>query len=242
MNLKESAPLNPGRVYLCAPVNALVEGIYEEKIPFTQVKQHGDFGLGTFDNLDGEMVMLDGQIYRITAEGRVHQMDEHALTPFACVTFYDPFSHDELDVEMPYAVFQEWLEALLPSPNIFYAIRVEGRFASMCVRSVPKQESYRPLVEVAKEQPVFTFADIEGSLVGFFTPAFVGSLNVPGFHLHFLSADRQRGGHLLECRPTQVRVGVQLISTLELALPMSLDYLTWDFHRDTKQDLDKAEK
>jgi acetolactate decarboxylase len=169
-------------------------------------------------------------------------MDEHALTPFACVTFYDPFSHDELDVEMPYAVFQEWLEALLPSPNIFYAIRVEGRFASMCVRSVPKQESYRPLVEVAKEQPVFTFADIEGSLVGFFTPAFVGSLNVPGFHLHFLSADRQRGGHLLECRPTRVRVGVQLISTLELALPMSLDYLTWDFHRDTKQDLDKAEK
>jgi len=61
-------------------------------------------------------------------------------------------------------------------------------------------------------------------------------------HLHFLSADRQRGGHLLECRPSQVRVGVQLISTLELALPMSLDYLTWDFHRDAKQDLDKAEK
>jgi len=219
-----------------------VEGIYEEKIPFTQVKQHGDFGLGTFDNLDGEMVMLDGQIYRITAEGRVHQMDEHALTPFACVTFYDPFSHNELDVEMPYAVFQEWLEALLPSPNIFYAIRVEGRFSSMRVGSVPKQESYRPLVEVAKEQPVFTFAGIEGSLVGFFTPDFVGSLNVPGFHLHFLSADRQRGGHLLECRPSKVRVGVQLISTLELALPMSLDYLTWDFHRDTRQDLDKAEK
>ena len=242
MNLKEPVPLNPGRVYLCAPVNALVEGIYEEKIPFTQVKQHGDFGLGTFDNLDGEMVMLDGQIYRITAEGRVHQVDEQALTPFACVTFYHPFSHDELDTELSYAVFQEWLEGLLPSPNIFYAIRVEGRFASMRVRSVPKQENYRPLVEVAKEQPVFTFTDIEGSLVGFFTPAFVASLNVPGLHLHFLSTDRQRGGHLLECRPSQVRVGVQLISTLELALPMSLDYLTWDFHRDTKQDLDKAEK
>jgi acetolactate decarboxylase len=213
-----------------------------EKIPFTQVKEHGDFGLGTFDNLDGEMVMLDGQIYRITAEGRVHEVDEQALTPFVCVTFYKPFSHDELDSELSYAAFQKWLEGLLPSPNIFYALRVEGRFAAMRVRSVPKQENYRPLLEVAQEQPVFTFADIEGSLVGFFTPAFMGSLNVPGLHLHFLSADRQRGGHLLECRPSRVRAGVQLISTLELALPMSLDYLTWDFHRDTKQDLDKAEK
>jgi acetolactate decarboxylase len=242
MKPKQPAAPEPGRVYLCAPVNALVEGIYEQKIPFTQIKQHGDFGLGTFDNLDGEMVMLDGQIYRITGDGRVHQVDEQALTPFACVTFYDPFSHDQLDAEVSYAIFQEWLEGLLPSPNIFYAIRVEGRFASMRVRSVPKQENYRPLVEVAKEQSVFTFTDIEGSLVGFFTPAFVGSLNVPGLHLHFLSADRQRGGHLLECRPSHVRVGVQLISILELALPMSLDYLTWDFRRDTKQDLDKAEK
>jgi acetolactate decarboxylase len=81
-----------------------------------------------------------------------------------------------------------------------------------------------------------------GAPVGFFTPDFLGSLSVPGLHLHFLSADRQRGGHLLECRTSRVRAGVQFISMLELALPMSMDYLTWDFHRDTKQDLDKAEK
>jgi acetolactate decarboxylase len=233
---------NANRVYLCAPVNALVEGIYEQNIPFTQVKQHGDFGLGTFDNLDGEMVMLDGQIYQITDEGCVHLVDEQALTPFACVTFYRPLSHDELNTEISYMEFQEWLQGLLPSPNIFYAIRVEGRFASIRVRSVPKQENYRPLVDVAREQPVFKFSDIEGTLVGFFTPSFVASLSVPGLHLHFLSADRQHGGHLLECRPSRVRAGVQFISSLELALPMGLDYLTWDFSRDTKQDLDKAEK
>ena len=235
-------PPSPGRIYLCAPVNALVEGIYEEKIPLSQIKEHGDFGLGTFDDLDGEMVMLDGQIYQITAEGHVHQVDEHALTPFACVTHYSPSSHDELNGELSHDAFQEWLERLLPSPNIFYAIRAEGRFATMRLRSVPKQENYRPLVEVAKDQSVFTFTDIEGSLAGFFTPAFVSSLNVPGFHLHFLSADRRHGGHLLECRPTRVNVGVQMLSTLELALPLSLDYLTWDFNRNTDQDLEKVEK
>lgn len=242
MKMNEPGRAGPGRLYLCAPVNALVEGIYEEKIPLSQIREHGDFGLGTFDDLDGEMVILDGQIYQITAEGRVHQVDEHALTPFACVTFYSPSSHDQLDGELSHAAFQQWLERLLPSPNIFYAIRVEGRFATMRLRSVPKQENYRPLVEVAKEQSVFTFTDIEGSLAGFFTPAFVSSLNVPGFHLHFLSADRRHGGHLLECTPSRVKVGVQMISTLELALPMSLDYLTWDFNRNTEQDLEKAEK
>jgi len=229
-------------IYLCAPVNALVEGIYEEKIPFSEIKKHGDFGLGTFDKLDGEMVMLDGEIFQITADGRAARVDDSALTPFACVTFYDPLSHDESDREMTYDAFLAWLESLLPSPNIFFAIRIEGHFSHVRVRSVPKQESYRPLVEITAEQPVFDFHDIEGTLAGFFTPSFMSSIHVPGLHLHFLSADRKRGGHLLACRPRTIRAGVQFISRLELALPMSFDYLTLDFDRDTEADLKKAEQ
>lgn len=242
--MKSSKPtlLNADKVYMCAPVNALAEGIYEEKITFTQIKQHGDFGLGTFDDLDGEMVMLDGEIYQITGTGQVNRIADEAKTPFACVTFYRPLSRDRLDQEMSYAEFQSWIKRLLPSPNIFYALRIEGRFSHIKVRSVPKQENYRPLVEVTSEQPEFTFMDIEGTLAGFFTPAFLGSISVAGFHLHFLSADRQKGGHLLECRPVRVEAGVQMLPGLELSLPMSLDYLTWNFSRDTEADLKKAEQ
>ncbi len=229
-------------IYLCSPANALVEGIYEEKIPFTEIKKHGDFGIGTFDHLDGEMIMLDGTIYQITGDGHVHEVDEKALTPFACVIFYRPLTHDEISREMAYPDFLEWLETLMPSPNLFYAIRIDGLFAHVAVRSVPKQENYRPLVEVAADQPVFSFDDVAGSLVGFFTPSFMSSVNVPGLHLHFLSADRRRGGHLLECVLREGRVGIQFIHTLELSLPMSLDYLTLDFQRDAGQDLAKAEK
>jgi acetolactate decarboxylase len=229
-------------VYLCAPVNALVEGIYEQKIPFTEIKKHGDFGLGTFDNLDGEMVMLDGKIYQITGDGHTRQIDESALTPFACVTFYKPFSEDEVAQAMDYVGFQNWITDLLPSPNIFYAIRIEGTFAHVKVRSVPKQENYRPLVEVAKDQPIFNFHNVTGTLAGFFTPSFMASLNVPGLHLHFLSSDLTQGGHLLECSPQKMRVGVQLINQFELSLPLSLDYLTWNFQRDIGKDLHKAEK
>jgi len=268
-------PGAPPAVYLCAPVNALVEGIYEEHIPISQIRAHGDFGLGTLDDLDGEMVMLDGRVYQIAGDGQVREVTEPATTPFACVTFYAPISHDELTYEplargavgggsptrgggppgetdhggeppeadgLPYADFQRWLLDLLPSPNLFYALRIEGSFAHVRVRSVPKQENYRPLVEVAREQAEFTFEQTEGTLAGFFTPSFLESLSVPGLHLHFLSADRRSGGHLLECRPLRVRAGVQFIRTLELALPLSLDYLTWDFQRDTGADLEQAER
>ena len=203
--MKQNRKPRRNPVYLCAPVNALVEGVYEERIPYAKIKEHGDFGLGTFDNLDGEMVMLDGDIYQITGDGRVHRRDDASRTPFACVTFYQPATHDELVDQTNYEDFLTWLEGLLPSPNIFYAIRIEGTFSYVRVRSVPKQDSYKPLVEVAKEQPVFEFTDIQGTLAGFFTPSFLSSLSVPGLHLHFLSSDFQHGGHLLECHPTNVR-------------------------------------
>ncbi|MEI6206100.1 MAG: acetolactate decarboxylase [Desulfuromonadales bacterium] len=230
------------RIYFCAPVNALVEGIYQQRIPFAEIKKHGDFGLGTFDNLDGEMVMLDGKIYQITGDGCVARVNDDALTPFSCVTFYKPLSHDQLEDECSYPVFIKWLYRLLPSPNIFYAVRIEGTFAQIKLRSVSRQENYRPLADVAKDQTVFNHAAIEGTLVGFFTPAFMGSLSVPGMHLHFLSADLRVGGHLLECRPANIRAGIQLINSLELELPISIDYLTCDFHRDVERDLEKAEK
>jgi len=230
------------RIYLCAPVNALVEGIYEENIPLSQVTEHGDFGLGTFHELDGEMVILDGIIYRIAADGSVTVMDETALTPFACVTFFQPMCSDRLEREMTYHDFERWLTGLMPSPNIFYAFRIEGLFPHVRTRSVPRQENYRPLVEVAREQPVFDFYEVKGTLVGFYTPAFMASLSVPGIHLHFLSDDLRQGGHLLECRPGAIVARVQMIYTLELSLPRTLDYLTWDFRRDIGSDLEKAEK
>lgn len=241
MNQPSTKP-QPSSIYLCAPVNALVEGIYEERVPFSKIKQHGDFGLGTFDHLDGEMIMLDGHVYQITGDGRVAMIEDDVATPFACVTFFQTHSMETLEDELTHAAFLNWLESLFPSLNIFYAIRVEGMFSYVKVRSVPKQESYRPLVEVAQEQPVFEFHNIQGTLAGFFTPAFLASLSVPGLHLHFLSHDVQHGGHLLECSPRQVQVAIQFISQLELSLPMTLDYLTWDFQRDIGQDLDQAEK
>jgi len=219
-----------------------VEGLYEENVTFLQVKEHGDFGLGTFDDLDGEMVMLDGIIYQIDSAGQVHEIRSTAKTPFACVTFFTPMTQENVEDEMDHQAFMDMLQGLFPSQNIFYAIRIQGCFAHIRTRSVPRQENYRPLVEVTRNQPTFDFKTIEGTVAGFFTPAFMSSLNVPGLHLHFLSSDLQHGGHLLECRPRKVRIDIQFIDRLELSLPMTLDYLTQDFTRNATADLDRAER
>jgi acetolactate decarboxylase len=230
------------KIYLSTPVNALVEGIYEQNVPLSEIKKHGDFGLGTFNDLDGEMVLLDGRIYRVDAGGQVTIMNEEILTPFACVTFFNAMTHDGFDGPLAYPKLLEWLTSLMPSPNIFYAFRIEGEFSQVRTRSVPKQENYRPLVQVAQEQPEFQFRDIEGTLVGFYTPTFMASLNVPGLHLHFLSQDRQKGGHVLNCDSKNIRAEIQFLYALELALPLSADFLMWEFSRDIRRDLDKAEK
>lgn len=231
------------KIYLCAPVNSLVEGIYEQNIPFHEIRKHGDMGLGTFNDLDGEMMMVDGEIYRVGSDGKVNLItDDDTCTPFACVTFFQPASDEVLEKEMDYEQFLRWMMELMPSPNIFYAFRITGEFAYVKTRSVPKQENYRPLVEVAKEQPTFEFHNVSGKMVGFYTPSFVSALSVPGVHLHFLTEDKTSGGHLLECKPRKVKLELQYLYTVELSLPANLDYLTWDFQRDIGKDLEKAEK
>jgi len=229
-------------LYLSSPLNALVEGIFKQNVPLSEVKRHGDFGLGTFNELDGEMILLDGNVYQITAEGKVNAVEDEVQTPFACATFYKPASHDEIGQEMDWAACNDFLNRLFPSPNIIYAVRIEGEFAQVKTRSVPRQESYRPLAEVARGQTVFDLRDVSGTIAGFFTPSFLSSLHVAGLHLHFLSADKKCGGHLLECRPRKARIGVQFLSKLELSLPMTFDFLTCDLSRDVGEDVKKAER
>lgn len=229
-------------LYLSAPLNALVEGLFRQDVPLSEVKRHGDFGLGTFNGLDGEMVLLDGRVFQITGEGRVNEVPDEIQTPFACATFYRETSHEEIDGEMGWAAFQEFLGRLFPSPNIMYGLRIEGDFAQVKTRSVPRQEINRPLAEAAKGQAIFDLKGVSGTVVGFFTPVYLSSLHVAGLHLHFLSSDLSCGGHLLECRPRRVKVSVQFLNRLEISLPLTFDFLTCDLSREIGEDVRQAER
>lgn len=228
-------------LYVTAPVNALLEGIYQENTRIADILRHGDFGLGTFNHLDGEMVVLDGRVYQLKSDGQAYAVAPDTQTPYACVNFFSPDSEEFIEQPLDFPGLTRLLERMLPSPNMIYAIRIEGVFDYIKTRSVPRQDSYRPLVEVAREQPEFEYQDIRGVMTGYWTPMFMESLTVPGFHLHFLSEARDRGGHLLGCRLRAARIAIQHLPKLEVGLPITLDYLTAEFTRDVGSDLDEAE-
>lgn len=234
--------MSENSIYLCAPVNALVEGIYEEDILLSDVLRYGDFGIGTFDDLDGEMVILDGCCYQMHADGKVVRAGKEAKTPFAAVTYFSAETTQTISGRLTHDMFMRKLSRFLPSPNMLYAIKIAGKFHHVETRSIPKQSNHHPLVAIAGQQVTSEFSDSNGVLVGFYTPVFMASLNVPGLHLHFLTEDKEYGGHMLYCIPEEVSVEIQLIHKLELSLPMTKDYMEWDFHRDIGEELDKVER
>jgi len=195
-----------GRITQVSVLNALMSGRYDGVMPIPELLRYGDFGLGTLDHLDGELIVLDGRAYQARGDGVVVEAGPDRSTPFALVTPFEP----DGQFPCPRVGNLSDLEAL-GQQNNFLAVRVDGRFAAITLRSVHRQElPYRPLAEVVKGQSVWTHTEVSGTLVGVRSPAWVGGLNVPGHHWHFLSADHTVGGHVLDCRVREGRVQYQV--------------------------------
>jgi acetolactate decarboxylase len=228
-------------LYQISTATALVEGIYEGAVRVGNLREHGDLGLGTFEELDGEMVIVDGHFFQVRCDGSVREVDDNILTPFAVITRFTPDTTVALNQCSRMADLKAGFDSLRHSDNVFYALRVDGNFDHVRTRAMCRTENGVPLVEAAAIQPEFDFRNISGTLVGFWTPEYVRTLNVPGYHLHFLSDDRLCGGHLLECSGTNLHLQIQQEGRYEVALPETEDFLKADLRRDPSADLAQAE-
>jgi acetolactate decarboxylase len=210
--LSDYLQISHSTLYQVSTSSALVEGVYQGAITVATLREHGDLGLGTFDQLDGEMIVIDGRFYQVRSDGSVRECADDALTPFAVITHFRPDSETLLrecrDLEGLCAHF----DSLRASDNLFFALRVDGRFETIQTRAMCKTEEGVPLVQAAAHQPEFEFHDIAGTLVGFWSPTYAKTLNVPGYHLHFVSADRQHGGHVLQCSACRSRARATIAS------------------------------
>ncbi len=229
-------------IYQSSTVGALLEGVNEGEMTVGQLKTHGDFGLGTFDDLDGEMIELDGKVYRVGSDGQAHPVADSERTPFATVSFFHPDIVAEKNLPMSHAELLECIGAMMPSRNLFHAIRITGSFEYLKTRAVAKQEKSAGLAHATETQPTFEFHDARGTIAGFFTPEYMGGVNVPGFHLHFLTEDRTHGGHLLDCRTSEVKIEIHETPEFELGLPETAEFMHADLTRDRRDALKKAEE
>jgi acetolactate decarboxylase len=221
---------------------ALVEGLYQGAVQVSRLLRHGDFGLGTFVDLDGEMVVLEGVCYRVASDGMVTNVDGDCLVPYAVVT---RFSAEFAGPSQKVNSFSELVavcDGLRSSQNAFYAFRVEGKFSFVKTRVMKEVPHGRGLKAASSAQEEFKLEDQEGTLVGLWSPGFAGSFSVPGYHFHFLSADRKKGGHVLECRADDVRIDGCAMYEMHVSLPETAEFLQADLSRDPSEDLMSAER
>ncbi|MGO9566490.1 MAG: acetolactate decarboxylase [Desulfomonilaceae bacterium] len=199
--------------------HALKQGMYDGETTFGELKKQGDFGLGTVNGLDGEVLALNGEFFQIKADGRVYSIADAEKTPFAVVTFFKSDKRLSLPRVSDMKELQETLDRMLPSVNSLFAIRIDGDFKYVKVRSVPRQEKpYPGLEEALKHQTVFELKNVRGTLVGFRFPSYMDGVNLAGYHFHFITADRKAGGHTLDCSTEGANVEAALISNLSVSL------------------------
>jgi len=212
--------VTPVDLYQVSTIAALTAGLYTGEMPLSEVARHGDFGLGTLVDLDGEMIVLDGVFYQAKSDGTVRVVPPSAKTPFAQVVFFqgnlDLGRADGLDLDGLKAA----LAARLPDPDHFYAVRVEGTFTTLTARSAPAQKKpWPPLVEALKSQVLFPLSQVSGTMVGIYSPPAAPGLAPTGWHFHFLTADRRQGGHVLAATVGKAAARGDVVKVLTVTFP-----------------------
>jgi acetolactate decarboxylase len=204
-------------------IDALLHGRYEGDVTVGTLLRHGDLGIGTVDHLDGELIVVDGEAWAARVDGSLRRIPDDEGTPFAVVTPFGTQVERTVQTPIEHEDLIELIDRYAGAPDGARALRIDGEL-DVHARSVPRQEPpYRPLAEVVASQQVFELTKVEGTLVGFRFPALAGGLEVPGYHLHAITADRTRGGHVLKARLISGTVRIGQLTDLHMELPPGVE-------------------
>jgi len=206
----------PDSLFQISTLNELLLGEYEGKASFREVMRHGDFGLGTFAALDGEMVAVDGEFYQVRDDGIATLVSKDQQTPFSVVTFFTADDAFYITDKISCTNLYERLQNRFESHQSPYAIKISGYFETLTTRSVPAQEQpYPPLAEALQQQLEFNLKKVDATLAGFWLPIELADINVAGFHFHAIT-DLLTGGHVLDCVAHGVEVEIDAINQLQI--------------------------
>jgi len=239
--LAEALDLDHHTIYQVSTSGALVQGVYGGCVSVADLLQHGDFGLGTFEGLDGEGILLDGCCWQACSDGTVRQAPADALAPFWVATRFAADHCETLSAVSSWADLTARLDGLRDSANLFVAIRLRGVFERIRYRVACRAEPGVDLVSATNAQATFDLENVAGTLVGFWTPSYARTINVPGYHLHLLSDDHRHAGHVLELQCSELSLELHRESHLQLVLPETPEFLKADLSGDPAAALARAE-
>lgn len=230
-------------MYQFSTIESLMAGNYDGQRHLESLKSFGDFGIGTFNKLDGEMIFYKGELFKAKSDGTVCQSSADETTPYASVCWFQPTIVFEIPSISKLSELDSLIKMHLPNSKYIYALEITGLFDSVKYRSVAKQNKpYRPLVEVVKQQTVFHHEKVLGTLLGFYAPTSVKDVMVKGMHLHLLSNDLKSGGHLLNIYASQkISCRIAIFSGMQLDLQQIIPSKLKE-QKVLQSDIEKVEK
>jgi acetolactate decarboxylase len=207
-------------LYQVLPFNMLAAGNFEGNTTYAELAKHGDFGIGTLNDLNGEMIAINGKFYQIPTEGAPREIGSSEKTPYATITFFRSDYTFQVANVSSYSQLAFDINSTLPNYNAIYAIKVHGFFSFAETRSVPIQtKPYPTLWDAVKNQTVFNLNDASATAVGFFFPDSMNGVDYVGYHLHLLTDNYSAGGHLLECTIESATIEIDQINNYRLLIP-----------------------
>ena len=236
---------NDDSMYQVSLMQAFMHGEYNGVITVGDFKKHGDIGLGTFEGVNGEMIILDGVIYQAAADGSVNVMPDNETIPFATITSFDVDGNITNITAKNFDDLTGQLDKEIEKygTNNMYVIKIKGDFSNITVRSVEKQEKpYKEFTEVAKvDQRVFNYTNQTGTIVAVYFPEFMNELNMHGWHLHFLSDDKTKGGHVLGFNGLKGSGQIDEIHEFNMILPTDDTFVKMNFTEDMSNKISSVE-
>ena len=213
-------PVHEHQVVQAGTIDALLDGQYDSEITLAEVMRMGDLGVGTIAKLDGELMILDGHAWVAGSDTVLREVPLTTRTPFAVACMFTPSVTREIDTPMSWDELTSLIDGLATSDDSVVAVRIDGEFDDIGLRSVARQTPpYPPLVEVVAHQTTWHVPQARGTLLGFRFPDTTAGVEVPGYHLHFLSDDRTTGGHVMSLVVRRGSVAVDHCDDLHVALP-----------------------
>lgn len=205
-------------VYQVGTYDYLVQPEFTGLKEVGKVTDHTSLGLGTFANLDGELVMVGGVAYRVPTTGIPERITGKELTPFVQAINFKPTKSGPIPPGTQCSQLIPAINELVGTDQGIIAIRVRGTFTQLETRSVPKQlKPWPSLATVIAQQTKFTLDGKKAVLVGFRQGSDYLGVGQPGLHLHGLTSTWNAGGHVLSCTAgSDVQLSVQRATSVDI--------------------------
>jgi acetolactate decarboxylase len=214
----------PHELFQTSTIQALLGGAFDGDVTLSELLEHGDFGLGTLNGLDGELIVIDGQVFKAELDCTLIRPNLQSQTPYAVVVPFTPGPARHISGPIGPAILEHQIWDNPERPRAPAAIRIDGDFEMVRVRSVPKQTPpYGLLSEAIDHQHRHELRDVSGTMAGFCFPDGLAGIEIVGFHLHFADDRRLRGGHVLDYTLRDGTVHIDQAAELHVELPAAVE-------------------